>query len=102
MIAYYSITAAITTVAFLFFIYEYENRKTNYYYLVLIMLMMVANAGYLAVALSKTLEEAILANKILYLGGCFVQPVTLFLICTLSNYKLKPWMKYPLLQLYNY
>ena len=94
MIAYYSITAAITTVAFLFFIYEYENRKTNYYYLVLIMLMMVANAGYLAVALSKTLEEAILANKILYLGGCFVQPVTLFLICTLSNYKLKPWMKY--------
>ena len=94
MIAYYSIAAAITTIAFLFFICEYENRKTNYYYLALMMLMMVANAGYLAIALSATIEEAILANKIVYLGGCFVQPVTLFLICTLANYKLKPWMKY--------
>lgn len=94
MLAYYSITAAIATITFLFFICEYENRKTNYYYLVLIMLMMLANAGYLAVAVSKTLEEAILANKILYIGGCFVQPVTLLLICTLANYKLKPWMKY--------
>lgn len=94
MIAYYAITAAITTIAFLFFIFEYENRKTNYYYLVLIMLMMVANAGYLAVVLSRSLEEAILANKILYLGGCFVQPVTLLLICTLANCKLKPWMKW--------
>lgn len=93
MIAYYSIAAAITVIAVLFFISEYENRKTNYYYLVLIMLMMVANAGYLAVALSKTVEEAILANKIMYLGGCFVQPVTLRLICILANYKLKPWMK---------
>lgn len=94
MITYYSITAAVTAIAVLFFVCEYENRKTNYYYLVLIMLMMISNAGYLAVALSKTLEEAILANKILYLGGCFVQPVTLRLICTLANYKLKPWMQY--------
>ncbi len=94
MLAYYLITAAVTTIAFLLFICEYENRKTNYYYMALMMLMMVANAGYLAVALSTTLEEAILANKILYLGGCFVQPVTLLLICTLANCKLKPWMKY--------
>ena len=93
MIAYYAIAAAITVIAVLFFVSEYENRKTNYYYLVLIMFMMVANAGYLAVALSKTLEEAILANKILYLGGCFVQPVMLRLICTLANCKLRPWMK---------
>lgn len=94
MLAYYAITAAIATITFLLFISEYENRKTNYYYLVLVMLMMVANAGYLAVAISTTLEEAILANKILYLGGCFIQPVTLFLMCTLANCKLKPWIKY--------
>jgi len=93
MITYYSIAAAVTVIAVLFFVCEYENRKTNYYYLVPIVLMMVANAGYLAVALSTTLEEAILANKIMYLGGCFVQPVTLNLICTLSNYKLRHWMQ---------
>ena len=73
--------------------FEYQNRKTSYYYMVIIMIMMVSNAGYLAVALSTSVQEVILANKILYLGSCFVPPVMLSLICRLVNYKMRLWMK---------
>lgn len=93
MINYYTIMLILTIISFLAVWYEYQNKKTSYYYLVLIMIMMVANAGYLAVALSKSVEEAILANKILYLGSCFVPPIMLSLICMLVNYKIRIWMK---------
>ena len=72
MITYYSIMFAITAMVFTYFLCRYENRKTNYYYVSLIILMVASNAGYLAVALSKTVEEAVLGTKILYLGACFV------------------------------
>lgn len=93
MIAYYSIMFAITAIIFLYFLCRYENRKTNFYYVCLVILMLASNAGYLAVALSKTVEEAILGTKILYLGACFVQPVTLSMICTLANFKMNPLLK---------
>ena len=93
MINYYAIMFAFTIISFFVVWYEYQNRKTSYYYMVIIMIMTVSNAGYLAVALSTTVEEAILANKILYLGNCFVPPVMLSLICTFINYKMRLWIK---------
>ena len=90
MITYYSIMFVITAIIFTYFLCRYENRRTNYYYVCLVILMLASNAGYLAVALSKTVEEAVLGTKILYLGACFVQPVTLSLICTLADFKANP------------
>ena len=83
----------LTILSFCVVWYEYQNRKTSYYYLVIILIMMISNAGYLAVALSTNVEEVILANKVLYLGSCFVPPVLLSLICTQINYKMRMWMK---------
>ena len=85
---YYLSMFIFTVICFLIIWYKYEIRKTNYFYMVIIMLMMVSNAGYLAVALSTNMEEAILANKIVYIGGCFIPPAILSLICTLINYKI--------------
>ena len=93
MINYYVAMFILTILSFLVVWYEYQNRKTSYYYLVINLIMMISNAGYLAVALSTSVEEVILANKILYLGSCFVPPVLLSLMCTLINYKMRMWMK---------
>lgn len=90
---YYLSMFIFTVICFLIIWYKYEIRKTNYFYMVIIMLMMVSNAGYLAVALSTNMEEAILANKIVYIGGCFIPPAILSLICTLINYKIPSWIK---------
>ena len=93
MINYYAIMFVLTVISFITVWYEYQNRKTSFYYLVIILVMMIANAGYLAVALSTSVEEIILANKILYIGSCFVPPIMLSLICSLINYKMRLWMK---------
>ena len=93
MINYYASMFILTILSFCVVWYEYQNRKTNYYYLVIILIMTISNAGYLAVALSTNVEEVILANKVLYLGSCFVPPVFLSLICAQINYKMRMWMK---------
>ena len=90
---YYLSMFILTIIGFLVIWYRYEIRRTNYYYLILVVLMMVSNAGYLAVALSNSVGEVILADKIVHIGGCFIPPATLSLICTLTNYKMPSWMK---------
>lgn len=56
-------------------------------------LMALANGGYLSIAISTSLQEAVLANKIVYLGGCFVPPVLLFSICVICNYNVADWLR---------
>lgn len=90
---YYLSMFILTIISFLVIWYRYEIRRTNYYYLILMVLMMISNAGYLAVALSNSVGEVILANKIVHIGGCFIPAATLSLICTLTNYKMPSWMK---------
>lgn len=90
---YYFSMFLFTVFSFWVIWYRYEIRKSNYYYIVMIMLMMVSNAGYLATALSTNVEEIILANKISYIGSCFVPPVTISLICILTNCKMSSWIR---------
>ncbi len=93
MMYYYLITTLITALSFILLIMTFEIKKVNYYFMFSLLLMTLANGGYLAIALSKSVEEAVLANKICYLGGCFVPPITLFLTCTICNYSIKSWLR---------
>jgi len=93
MINYYLITTVMTLLSFIILIFIYEPRKTNYYFMILMLLMSLTNCGYLAIALSTNLQEAILANKICYLGGCFMPPILLFLICAICNYNVATWLR---------
>ena len=96
MLSYYMVTAMLTLVSLIILIFTFENRKINYYFMIQMLLIALANGGYLGIALASTVEEAVLANKIVYLGGCFVPPTTLFLICALANYKVAAWLRYAL------
>lgn len=55
---------------------------------IMTLLVIVANLGYLALALSKSLETAILANKILYVGGSFLHLLFFFNICEICHIKI--------------
>lgn len=94
MIYYYLITTALAIVNLVMLVYTYENKKANYYFMLSMLIMTVSNCGYLAMALSTDLSEAILANKIGYVGGCFIPLITLFLICTICNYRIPNWIRY--------
>ncbi|MBQ1849411.1 MAG: HD domain-containing protein [Lachnospiraceae bacterium] len=49
--------------------------------------------GYALYALSENLREAVLANKIVYIGGCFLQLFVLFCILHLCQIQLKRWLR---------
>ena len=36
------------------------------------LIMILSNLGYLSFSFAQNLSEAVLANKIIYLGGCFI------------------------------
>ncbi|MBQ7933737.1 MAG: hypothetical protein IJ327_02975, partial [Lachnospiraceae bacterium] len=48
------------------------HKHVDVYYSLVFTLIPIANLGYLMMALASNLQEAILANKVTYLGGCFL------------------------------
>ena len=50
------------------------------------------NMGYIMLAQSEKLEEAIIANKIIYFGGCFLSLFIMMAILDLCNIHLKKWI----------
>ncbi|MGN0365869.1 MAG: HD domain-containing phosphohydrolase [Suilimivivens sp.] len=93
MIAYYLITAVLTFINLMIFIFSFDKKRISAYFTFMALLMVLANGGYLALALSTNLQEAVLANKIIYLGGCFVPPILLISICVICNYKVADWLR---------
>jgi len=93
MIGYYAITAVLTLLGLIVLMCSYERKKLNHYSIVVQLLMTIACGGYLALALSQTVSEAALANKLCYLGGCFLPPLWLMLICTVCNLQFNRWVK---------
>lgn len=94
MLIYYSVATIIALINLLILIFVYDNKKINYYFMLLILIMAISNGGFLALGLSKTVETALLANKIAYLGGCFTSPIMIFLICALCNYNMPKWLRF--------
>ncbi len=58
----------------------YMMRKSrSIYFLIMFVAVMISNAGYLAISVAVTVEEAILATKFTYVLGCFL-PLCIFMI----------------------
>lgn len=55
------------------------TRKRNIWYVLLFTSVLVVNIGYLTLAISKNLDEALLANRLAYLGSVFL-PLAMFMI----------------------
>ncbi len=64
-------------------------KKRDIWFLLLFSMVSVVNMGYLALSVSKTLEEALLANRISYLGSVFLPFSMLFIILNVCRYKYK-------------
>ena len=58
----------------------------------LISIMTIANGGYLALAMSRSLSEAILANKVIYAGGAFMPMLFFLIICEVCYVTFPRWL----------
>ena len=66
-------------------------KKKEAWFVVLFSSVVVVNAGYFSIAASSTLEEALLANRISYLGSVFLPLSMLMIILDVTKSERKKW-----------
>ena len=67
-------------------------KKKELWLLLLFASVFLVNAGYFSLAISRTLEEALLANRIAYLGSVFLPFFMMMTIIGVCRYPYKKWM----------
>ena len=72
--------------------YCFLVKKKELWFLVLFSAVTVVNVGYLSLSLSGTLEEALLSNRISYLGSVFLPVSMLMTILKTCRISLKKWV----------
>ncbi len=72
-------------------------HKKNIWLLLLFTSVLIVNAGYFALSISKTLEEALLANRISYLGSVFLPLSMLMIILDAASIRFGKWLPAALL-----
>ena len=89
---------ATTILAFiLIFGYFLAIKKKDAWFIVLFISVFVVNAGYLSLSISNTLNEALWANRLSYLGSVFLPLSMLMAILHVSKFNCKKWVPTSLL-----
>lgn len=81
----------------LFVIYNWVIKERDMWFYLLSVSIIVVNIGYFALSISKTLEEALLANRIAYLGSVFLPMAMFMIIINVCQLLYKKWLPYLLL-----
>jgi len=89
-----SVVYAVTAVLSLLLLAGYCGliHKKDLWFLLLFSSVFIVNAGYFALSVSHTLEEALLANRISYLGSIFLPLSMLMIIMEVCGVKCRKWM----------
>lgn len=66
-------------------------QKKDVWFLLLFSAVFIVNTGYLALAVSQTVEEALLANRISYLGSVFLPLSMLMIITKVCKIQIPRW-----------
>ena len=74
-------------------------KKRNLWFVLLFSSVFIVNIGYLCLAISGSLETALMANRISYLGSVFLPMAMLMIIAKASNLKYHKPLPYLLLAL---
>lgn len=86
----YGVCAVLSLV--LLVIYCYAIRQKETWFLLLFCAIFVANIGYLSLSVAKNLEEALLANRIVYLGSVFLPMSVMMIILKITKIHYKSWL----------
>lgn len=95
--AVYAVTAILALVILIGYIWI--SRKKDTWFIILLSAVFVVNAGYLGLAVSTNLNQALMANRISYLGSVFL-PASMFLnILNVTNTKYRRYLPWALTSL---
>ena len=76
---FYLICLILSCFCTVLFVIRY-TRQVPIQFPLIFLILPIVQMGYLMFSMSSNLEEALLATKIIYLGGCFIQTFVLFSI----------------------
>ena len=85
---YYYVTAALSTVLTLFYAYIWR-KQFDVNITMIFSLISIVEVAYLINTQTETLDAAIICMKVIYLGGCFLQPFITLSIFSLCKIKVK-------------
>jgi len=86
----YGITAVVALLVLI--AYCFIARKKDFWFLLLFSSVIIVNIGYFSLSISKTLEEALLANRIAYFGSVFLPMAMLMIILNTVKIKTPKWL----------
>ena len=86
----YMITATLSLLLLIGCIFSV--RKNKFWFIALFSSVLVVNSGYTFLALSTSLEMALWANRISYLGSVFLPPAMFMILLTITNTPYKKWL----------
>ncbi|MBQ1252234.1 MAG: hypothetical protein IIY02_04885 [Firmicutes bacterium] len=67
-------------------------KKKNVWFLLLFVSILIVNLGYFSLSISHTLEEALLANRVSYLGSVFLPMAMMMIILDYTELKIKKFV----------
>ncbi len=88
--AIYAVAAAISLL--LLIGYCCAEKKRSIWYLLLFASVLVVNIGYFTLGISQTLEEALLANRLAYLGSVLLPLSMCMIILNTTNIRYWKWL----------
>ena len=86
----YGVAAVLSLI--LLVIYCSTVKKRDPWYVLLFASIMIVNIGYFALAISQGLGEALLANRLSYLGSVFLPLSMLMIIINATHIQYRKWM----------
>ena len=92
MVALYFTSFAISVVLFILFLLGWR-KNYSILYIMTFTIITIVNMGYFMLSLSKDLEEALLAQKIIYIGGCFLLMMVMFYVAEMCHLPFPRWFK---------
>lgn len=84
---FYLICFVLAFILFLWQILSDERRSVTQH--IMLFVAVVANGGYCALLHASNLQEAILAQKIIYIGGCFLPMLYFITVCEICHVNIK-------------
>ena len=90
MTLFYGIAFAVAVI--MTGVYFYADRKRDIWLMCLFISVMVCDFGYFLLSVSKTLNTALWANRIAYMGSVFLPLCMLMMIMNLSRFNYPKWL----------
>ncbi|MBQ9041833.1 MAG: HD domain-containing protein [Eggerthellaceae bacterium] len=89
---YYDIMLAISLVAMIVYLFAY-HKHFDVHITLLFVLVPISNLGNVLLAYAPTLEAALVANKVVYIGACYLQLILMLAVFSLCQIKLSRWIR---------